>query len=132
MTQQISADAVIAKYVETRDLIEEKKKAFDAEIAKLKALQERREKWLTAEMDRLGLKSFKGDHGTCFFETKDSATVKDAEAFIGWVFADPAARRQFLENRVSKTAVKQALEEGTPPPPGVDYVAVRDIKVRRK
>lgn len=129
---QISADLVIAKYVETRDLIEEKKKAFDAEVAELKALQERREKWLTAELDRLGLKSFKGDHGTCFFETKDSATVKDKEVFFEWIEGDFAERKHYLESRVSKTAVKQALEEGNAPPPGVDYVAVRDIKVRRK
>lgn len=130
MTQQITADQVIEQYVKTRDLILEKKRALEAELEDLEALQQRRETWLRGEMDRLGVDSFKTPHGTCFTDFKDSATVKDREAFFAWVREHEAW--EYLESRVSKAAVKQALDDGTPPPPGVDYSKVRDVKIRRK
>lgn len=126
----ITIDAVVDAYVRTRDQIEERKRAFDAEIEELKQLQERRESFLKGELDRLGVESFKTAHGTAFIDWKDSATVKDREAFFAWVKENDAF--EFFESRVSKTAVKQRLEEGSPPPPGVDYVKIKDVKVRRK
>lgn len=132
MSNAITADQVVAKYVETRDLIEQKKKACEAEVADLKALQEKRENWLKTELDKLGVESFKTAHGTAFITFKDSATVSDREAFLDWVEGDFVERKHYLENRVSKTAVKQRLEDGEPPPPGVNYVKVKDVQVRRK
>jgi hypothetical protein len=129
---QITADAVIAAYVKTRDLIDEKKKVFDAEVESLKALQDKRELWLKGELEKLGVESFRTNHGTAFVDWKDTATVKDREAFFGWIEGDFSERKFYLEARCNKTAVKQALEEGVPPPPGVDYVKIKDVKVRRK
>jgi hypothetical protein len=128
----ISIDSVVDAYIQTRDLIEEKKKAFDAEVAELKDLQDRREKYILGSLDKLGVESFKTAHGTAFIDWKDSATVKDRESFFAWVEADFENHKHYLESRVSKTAVKQGLEDGAPPPPGVDYVRVKDLKVRRK
>jgi len=127
---QISIDAVVEKYVVTRDQIAEIKKRCDTEIQTLQELQDRREAFLKGELDRMGVESFKTAHGTCFVDWKDSATVKDREAFMTWVKENDAF--EYLESRVSKTAVKAALDEGQPPPPGVDYVKIKDVKVRRK
>ena len=127
----VSIDLVIEKYIATRDEIEAKKKAFDLEVMDLKAVQERRELWLKGEMDKLGVDSFKTAAGTAFVEFKDSATVADAAEFFTWVGDDWEERKSFLENRVSKAAVKQRLEDGETPPPGVNYVKVKDVKVRR-
>jgi hypothetical protein len=127
----ITADMVIAKYVETRDLIEEKKKALDAELADLKVIQENRANWLKTQMDALGAESIKSVHGTCFIDWKDSATVADGEAYKEWVYSDWENRKHFLENRVSKTAVKQELDDGRQLPPGVNYVKFKDVKIRR-
>jgi hypothetical protein len=126
----VTVDLVIEKYVETRDLLAEKKRAYDAECADLKALQDKREAWLKGKMDELGVDSFKSAHGTCFIAWKDSATVSDREAFLEYVITHEAWH--FLENRVSKTAVKQLLDDGEVPPPGVNYVKIKDVSVRRK
>jgi len=126
---KITADLVIAKYVETRDLIAEKKKAFDAEVADLKALQEKREAWLKGKLDEMGVESFKSAHGTCYVAMKDSATVADWENFKEWVIINE--EWDFLEHRVSKTAVKQRLDDGQVPPPGVNYTTIKQVQVRR-
>lgn len=128
-TSGVTVDLVVAKYVETRDLIAEKKKAYEAEVADLKVLQEKREAWLKGQLDASGVESMRTHHGTCFIDWKDSATVADRETFLEWVRVQEAW--DFLENRVSKTAVKQRLDEGLEPPPGVNYVKLKGVKVRR-
>lgn len=126
---QITADLVIEKYIETRDLIESKKKALEAELAELKEVQEKRETWLRGKMDELGVTSLKSARGTCFVDWKDSATVSDWEQFLSWVKENE--EYDFLEHRVSKTAVKQRLDDSQPPPPGVSYTKIKDVKIRR-
>jgi len=128
-TVAITVDMVIEKYVATRDLITEKKKALDAELADLKALQEKREAWLMSEMTRVGATSLKTPHGTSYIETMDSVSVADWETFFTWVQAN--AEFEFLTHAVSKTAVKQRLEDGQAPPPGVNFTTFKGIKVRR-
>jgi hypothetical protein len=130
-TGSITADRVIEAYVATRDEISKLKKAFDAQVADMKALQEKRENWLQGEMDKLGLNSFKGEHGTAFVKYKDSATVADRENFLAWVNGDWESNQHFLENRVSKAAVKQRLEDGKTLPPGVNYVKIKGVNIRR-
>jgi len=131
MSQPVTAEAVISAYIKTRDEIEAKEKAVKAEVAELKAVQEKRAMWLMGTMDKIGATSIKGNAGTCFVDWKDSATVSDAPAFLDWVHSDWEENKTFLENRVSKTAVKQRLEDGKTPPPGVSYTKVKDIKIRR-
>ncbi len=130
-TGAITADLVIAKFVETRDLITEKRKALSNELADLNDLQEKRGLWLKGELDKLGLISFKSVYGTCFFVEKTSATVADRQEFMDWVQSDWESHKDFLENRVSKTAVKQRLDDGETLPPGVDYTKFRDVQIRR-
>jgi len=125
----IKVDDVVAKYVETRDLIAEKTKKLQDEIADLKILQERREAWLIGKLDANGVESMRTVAGTCFIDWKDSATVADWDSFFDWVLACNAY--EFLEQRVSKTAVKQRLDEGETPPPGVNYTKIKGVKVRR-
>jgi hypothetical protein len=123
-------DLVIAKFVETRDRLAEMKKEFDNVCADLKALQDNRAAWLKTQMDTLGVKSLKSAHGIVFFVWKDSATVSDWEAFREWIIVNE--EWEFLEHRVSKSAVKQRLDEGETPPPGINYTKLKDVQVRRK
>ena len=124
--------ATIAMYIATRDQIAEAKAKFELETDDLKALQERRESWMLGRLDANGATSMgKPGVGTCFVDWKDSATVADGDAFLNWVHGNWAVNKQFLENRVSKTAVKQRLDEGETPPPGVNYTKIKGVKVRR-
>ena len=129
--QGITADMVIAKFIETRDLIAEKNKALKVELTALKDLQEKRTNWLKGELDKLGVDSFKTKAGTCFVDMKDSATVADGEKFMNWIHEEWEERRGFLQNSVAKGAVKQRLEDGEVLPPGVKYTKFKDVKIRR-
>ena len=127
--EKITADLVIQKFVETRDKIAEIEKECKARVADLKAMQDKRAEWLKGQMDALGVESLKAAHGTCFVDWKDSATVADWDAFREWVIVNE--EWEFFERRVSKTAVKQRLDEGEITPPGVNYTKVKDVKIRR-
>jgi hypothetical protein len=126
-----TVDEVVAKYVATRDLIAEKQKALDKELATLKDFQKKREAWLLGKMDASGVESMRTHHGTCFVDWKDSVSVADADAFMGWVHEDWENRKTFLTNAANKTAVKQRLSENELPPPGVNYTKIKDVKIRR-
>jgi len=127
----VTADLVIAKFIETRDEIAELTKKHKAALAGLNDVQEKRSMWLSGELQRQGLTSFKTGAGICFVDKKDSATVADGAAFMKWVGSDFEKNKHFLENKVSKTAVKQCLDDGKLAPPGVNYTTIQDVKIRR-
>lgn len=128
----ITVDTVIAAYIKTRDAIEAEKKTYEEKVAKLKASQLKKEEWLTKQMDALGTTSMKKTGiGIAFFKTRTSATLADATQFVDWVNEDWAARNHFLEKRVSKTAVDEAVADGKTPPPGTNYVTTRVIQINR-
>jgi hypothetical protein len=122
----------MAKFIETRDEIAALKKVFENSVEDMKALQEKRGNWMKGQLDALGTDSAKVTGvGTVFIDWKDSAKVDDPLLFVAWVGAEFEDRKHYLENRVSKTAVKATLEEGEHLPPGVSYTKVKDVKVRR-
>jgi len=127
----VTVDRVIEAFVKTRDELAALKKEYEARAADAKDLQDRRANWLKTKMDVLGVTQLKGIHGSVFVDYKDSATVSDGESFKAWCHADWENRSFFLANSVNKTAVKQALDDGQPPPPGVNYTKIKDVKVRR-
>jgi len=128
----VTADAVISAYIKTRDAIEAEKKTYDAKVEKLKAVQAKREQWLTSELDKLGVTSFKKTGvGIAFFKTRTSATMADATEFVKWVKEDWEGRNHFLDKRVSKTAVDEAVKDGETPPPGTNYSSTRVVQINR-
>ena len=128
----ITADAVISAYIKTRDAIEAEKKIYEEKVEKLKAVQAKREQWLTSELDKLKLTSFKKTGvGIAFFKTRTSATMADATEFVKWVREDWEGRNHFLEKRVSKTAVDEAVKDGATPPPGTNYSSTRVVQINK-
>lgn len=127
-----TVDQVVERYIQNRDLLDKLKKEYETKCEKVKDQQEKLTAFLMGKLNESGLESMKTQHGTCFVDWKDSATVADREAFFDWIEGDFIERKQFLENRVSKTAVKALLDDGETLPPGVNYTKIKDIKVRRK
>ena len=122
-------DRVVEKFIETRDLITKKTKALAAELEDLKELQAKREAFLQGKLDTSGVESMRTAHGICFIDWKDSATVADRDVFLDWVKKED--KFDFLDSRVNKTAVKQALADGDLVPPGVNYTKIKGVKIRR-
>ena len=128
---EINVDLVIGAYVATRAKIKELKE----QIAELEALQSRKEEWLNQQMFEAGVDSMKTKHGTVYTTTFESCTVADREVFMDWVVKNEAW--SFLENRVAKAEALNYMgdrENGSrpnSPPPGINYVALKKVNVRR-
>lgn len=129
----VTVDMVIAAFLETREEIEAIEKEAQAKVAGLKELQERRRMWLDGKMRESGVTNMSiKDVGTCFYQTKESVTMGDWDVFFGFVKENEAW--ELLNHAVNKTAALEVMgsQRQLPPPPGVNYVAVREVHVRRK
>ena len=128
---KITLDKVVEAYTTTRQEIKE----LEDQISTLKALQTKREEYLNQQLTELGCDNVKTAHGTAYTTIQESVTVADAERFFTYV-RDTGAW-ELMEKRASKTAVLQMMgerEEGGrpyPPAPGLNYVAIRKVNVRK-
>ena len=131
----MNVDDLTAKYIELRDRKAKiKKEAEDAEAA-LSALQDAIGDKIREIMHEMGVTSLKTAHGTAYIAYRESATVADWDVLLGFIKKSEAW--DLLERRVSKSAVKDRMEEDRngnythEPPPGVNFVRVEGVNVRR-
>ena len=128
---KITTDKVIENYIERRNSIKE----LEDRISELKALQQKCEQWLLTKLDEDGETSKKTAHGTVYVKVSESVTVADQDMFLNWVKENDAW--ECIEKRAAKTAILQIMgdrEEGgrpNPTPPGLNYVAVRNVGIRK-
>ena len=131
----LNADVLTAKYLEIRDRRAALKKGYEAEDGKLKHLMDGIEDRLKTMMHELGAKSLRTEHGTPYIAYQESATVADWDALLTYIKECEAW--DLLERRVSKTGVKNIMEEDrngqyqNPPPPGVNFTRFEVVNVRR-
>lgn len=131
----LNIDQLVAKYVELRDRKTAIEKKAEADKAELTKIMDAIEGKIKEQMHQLGVKSMKTDHGTPYISYKESATVADWDVLLPHILE--TENYDLLERRVSKTAVKTFMEEDrhgnytNPPPPGVNFVRVETINVRR-
>ena len=131
MTDKINADVVVEAYVRTRYMIKE----LEDKISEMKTFQAKKEEWLLAKLEEDGAKNIATKHGTVYATVFESVTVADAEEFLTWVKEND--RFDCLEKRVAKNEVLHIMgdsgDSGRPnsPPPGVNYVAIRKVNIRK-
>ncbi len=132
---ELSADFLVERFVDLRDRKAALKKKCDEETAALDKLMDAIEGKIKEELNAQGATSIKTPHGTAYIAWKESATVADWDAVLGYIKEHEAW--ELLEKRVSKAEVKMIMEEDrngqyqNPPPPGVNFVRVETINVRR-
>lgn len=125
----VSIESVMAAYRKTRD---EEIKALEDKVKALKAVQGKREEWLAAQLDKMGVDNVKVKGvGMAFFQTVESVTVADKPSFLEWVKEEFEDRLCFLEVRSSKEQVQTYLEEEKALPPGINYITFRKLMVRK-
>jgi hypothetical protein len=128
---KITVDTVVEAYVNTRAKIKE----LEDQISELKAYQAKKEEWLQQQLHETGAENMKTKHGTVYTTVFESCTVADADTFFDWVRENQAW--EFLERRVSKAPVLHMMGDREdngrplPPPPGVNYTAIKKIGVRK-
>ena len=90
----ITVEEVMKKYVDTRDLISEKKSAWDVELEPLLGFQKAREEWLTAKLDEAGVNSMAAKGvATAFFKKNEWVKVDDFQVFLREVVFAPLATK---------------------------------------
>jgi len=146
----VTIDRLIQVYVAIRDDKDRLKKAYDE---KRQGLDEQLLK-VANKIDELlktaGADSMKTEHGTCFYATKDQASMDNFEMFVrtsveemwkelpenpgtedvvnGLMETGPLA---LMTKGLAKAKVKEFIEEHNRPPEGVGYTTSVEVQVRR-
>ena len=122
-------DKVIAGYIKLRDIknamVKQQKEQLEPITKQMTFIENYLQKYL---LDA-NLQSVNSDQGTAFLQHVTSATVRDWPATLEFIRAND--EWDFLEARVSKTAVKDYIEIQGVIPPGVEFAEAVVTRVRR-
>lgn len=132
MSDQVAVpniEEVIGKYIDLRDAVERKTSALKDELAPLQAAMKVIESHLMDVAIKTGQTKFGTKHGTAFITTKTGCNVADWDATLGHIRANNAFH--LLNKAVNKTAVGEYIEAHGNPPPGINWVAMKEIQIRR-
>ena len=128
MTQP-HVDAVVKGYIKLRDKKNQLKKDHAEELRPITEKMVLLENWLQRDLMNRGVESQKTKEGTAFLSTTSTATVKDRDAFLDFVREN--GMWDLLENRVSKSVVRDHLEDTGEVIPGVNYQEAKVVRIRR-
>lgn len=120
----------VTAYVRLRDARSALRHRFDEEDTALKEKQAMIEAALLNELNTLNADSMKTPAGTFYRQEEMRPSGSDWDAFYRWVKENDAF--EFLEKRITKTAVKEYMElnDGAMPP-GVSVHREFVVRVRR-
>jgi len=121
-------EEVIGLYRQLRARKEQIEESIKPKLAGIREDMLALEGWLLEQAESEGVKSFRTNAGTAFVTTQDSATVADWDKVLSYIVENEGY--DLLEKRVSKTVVRDFIEENGAPPPGVNFNSRRTINVR--
>lgn len=124
-----TVDEVVKGYIKLRDRKNEMKKDQAEELRPISEKMGLLENWLLRDLQTRKVESQKTAEGTAFISTVSAATVKDRDAFFKYVIENEMW--DLLENRVSKTVVRDHLEDTGEVVPGVNYQETVVVRIRR-
>jgi hypothetical protein len=128
-TVVMTAAAMIEKFIQLRDKIDEIKKKQAEQLKPYQEVMQKLEGMLMLELERAGVDNMKCDAGTVFKSTSTSVTVQHWSETLKYIQETEAW--DLLEARVSKTAAKAIIEESGHPIPGVNVNEAIVLRVRR-
>jgi len=124
-----TVDEVVKGYIKLRDKKNSMKKEQADELRPISEKMTLLENWLLRDLQTRKVESQKTAEGTAFISTMAAATVKDRDAFFD--FVKEKGMWDLLENRVSKTVVRDYLEDTGEIVPGVNYQETQVVRIRR-
>lgn len=128
-TETPKVTQIVEKYVMLRDRKAELKAAYDASVKDIDVAMDRVESYLLNTMQEMGVDSFKTPFGTAYQSLKTSASVKDWPSTLA--FIQENAEWDMLVRGVSKDFVKAYRDEHNDLPPGINWVELRSVNIRR-
>ena len=118
----------IDSYVKLRDYKKEADALFKKSMERVNQAMTKLEGQLAKDLEDSGGTSLSGASGVVYFTTKSTASVKDRDEFLKFVFQ--TKNLELLDVRANKKIVRELGAEGTAVP-GVTYTEIRQIGVRR-
>lgn len=126
---QMTVDKLIQDYVALRD----KKKLIQdrhaQELAPFNAMMSRVEAYLLESLNRAGVESMRGQHGTAYKSVRTSAVVREWGETLPYILDHRLYH--LLEARVAKNAAFDVIRETGEPIPGVETSSEVCVNVRR-
>jgi len=120
----------IKTFVEMRDELTIKRRAYEAEETAYKEEMDKIQMWLRDKADELGVDSFASrTYGTAFRSVKTKYQVADFDSFLTWM--KETDNFQCVERRVAKLATAEVHNDTGAVPPGINYLVEVTFDVRR-
>lgn len=140
----MTAEQVIAKYIELRNQRTLLTKKHEEELAPTVAAMQKIELWLLAKLNEAGANSLNTNAGTAFKVLHTSVTMADPQVFKRFVLG-PAAEAfgidvgsfidlvkwDVVDFRAGKKGIQEFMEQHDSVPPGVNVSQNTGISVRR-
>lgn len=124
-----NVEDVVRGYIKLRDRKNDLKKQHADELRPITEKMTLLENWLLRDLQTRKVESQKTKEGTAYVSTVAAATVKDRDALFD--FVKEKEMWDLLENRVSKSVVRDYLEETGEIVPGVNYQETKVVRIRR-
>jgi len=128
MTTESIIAVKVEQYVQLRDYKDKANKEFKESMTRVNEAMAKLEGELMKALDDQGVDSIAGKTGTAYIKTQTSASVKDREEFLKFVFS--TKNLELLDVRANKKIVRELGELGTAVP-GVNYTEIKQVGVRR-
>jgi hypothetical protein len=119
---------MIEGYIKLRDRKAELDKEHKARLKPLNEMMDLLEGKLLTALDGSGMNSMGSTIGTVYKKVDTTLTVEDYATFEPWALDN----WDKLDVKPNKTAIKQMLDEGAAPPPGVKITQLASVGVQRK
>jgi hypothetical protein len=130
MSNQVAVDILVKLYVKIRDAKSAAKKVFDTAEAKFNEQLAQVSTELKARAQAEGVEGFKTEFGTVYLSETMKTSCADWGAF--GKFLEDHDPLEFLEKRISSTAIKDYMKENEGQlPPGVNIFKEIEARVRR-
>lgn len=130
MSDEISADKLVAAYIKMRDRRSELLREYEAQDGSIKEQMEMVEGKLLELCKTVGADSLKTKHGTVIRSVKTRYWTSDWESMHKFILDHQMP--ELLEKRVSQTTMKQLLDENPDMmPPGMNVDSKYAVTIRR-
>ena len=130
MSNAITAEQIVKKYIELRNFVEAETKAFKTRMADYTSAMETLENLAGQMLDETGQRALSTESGTAFRVNKSRITCSDKDAFHAWVREINAWH--FLTAHVAKEAVETWMEQNEGQlPPGIKYEGFTEVQFRK-
>jgi len=128
MTTETNPQEKIDQFVKLRDYKKDADAEFKKSMERVNKAMKKLEGELMKALDEYGVDSLSGNSGTVYIRTQNSASVKDRDEFLKFVFG--TKNLELLDVRANKKIVRELGLQGTVVP-GVTYTEIKQVGVRR-